>query len=274
MVATALAAARRVVVKVGTSTLTHPNGRLHLGRMEALARQLADLMAAGKQVVLVTSGAIGAGIGRLGLERRPDEALDKQALAAVGQGVLMQTYEKLCAEYNVVVAQILLTRDDLEDATRRASARATMLRLLAWQVLPIVNENDTVANEEIKLGDNDTLSARVAVLIDAELLVILSDVDGFYAADPRLHPDKAMQPLQVVRAITPEVMAAAGGAGSSNGSGGMRTKLQAAEICLQAGIPMVLAAGARPGVLSEIASGHVHGTLFSPAAGLEEAMEA
>lgn len=264
MVGTNVAAARRVVVKVGSSLLTHPGGRLHLGRMEALVRQLADLHAAGRQIVLVTSGAIGAGIGRLGLDRRPADLTEKQALAAVGQGVLMHTYEKLFGEYGLVVAQVLLTREDLEHETRRQNARHTLEQLLRWSVIPIINENDTVANEEIKVGDNDTLSALVAAQVSADLLVILSDVDGLYPEDPHSHPGQT--PIQVVHELTPAVWAAAGGPGSNVGTGGMRTKLQAAAICMGRGIPMVLAGGQRPGVLAELAEGRIPGTLFAPAA--------
>lgn len=263
MVAANVAAARRVVIKVGTSLLTHPGGRLHMGRMEALVRQMADLHAEGREVVLVTSGAISAGMGRVGMDRRPVDLAPKQALAAVGQGVLMHSYEKLFAECGLLVAQVLLTREDIEHGGRRQAAHNTLECLLGWRVIPIVNENDTVATEEIKVGDNDTLSARVAALVEADLLVILSDVDGLYPADPHDHPGQ--QPIQLVRELTPEVWAAAGGPGSLGGTGGMRTKLQAAAICLQHNIPMVLAGGARPGTLAEIGAGRIPGTLFAPA---------
>ncbi len=262
MHADALAAARRVVVKVGSSMLTHPNGRMHLGLMENLVRQMSDLAAGGRQVVLVTSAAIAAGMGRMGLMERPPGLTEKQALAAVGQGWLMQTYEKLFAECGVTVAQILLTRQDLEDPNRRENAAATMNLLLDWRVLPIVNENDTVANEEIKVGDNDTLSARVAALLQADLLIILSDVPGLYPVDPRLNP--GVQILDLVEELTEELWQGAGGAGSSNGTGGMRTKLAAAAICLEHDIHMVIASGRHPAVLREIAAGAVPGTLFKP----------
>lgn len=255
-----LARRRRIVVKVGTSTLTHPGGLLHLGRMEGLVRQLADLHAEGRDVVLVTSGAVGAGMGRLGLTERPADLAGKQALAAVGQGVLMQRYEGLFAEYGCTVGQVLLTREDLEDPVRRANAAQTMERLFAWRVIPVVNENDTVANEEIRVGDNDTLSARVAVLTGADLLVILSDVDGFYPADPRSNPGLA--PLPQV-SLAGDLESAAGGAGTAGGTGGMITKVQAARLCGAAGIPMVLAPGARPGVLREVLAGQEIGTLFT-----------
>lgn len=262
MYAEELSAARRVVVKVGSSTLTHPNGRMHLARMENLVRQLCDLAGGGRQVVLVTSGAIAAGIGRMGFTQRPPGLAEKQALAAIGQGWLMQTYEKLFAEYGVTVAQILLTGQDLEDPIRRENARETMNLLLDWRVVPIVNENDTVANDEIRVGDNDTLGARVAALVQADLMVILSDVEGLYPADPRANPGLAV--LDVVEELTGDLWEAAGGAGTSNGTGGMRTKLAAAAICMEHGIPMVIASGQRPAVLGEIAAGAVPGTLFRP----------
>lgn len=252
---------KRVVVKVGTSTLTHPNGHLHLGRMEALVRQLADLHAEGRDVVLVTSGAVGAGMGRLDLPERPKDLTGKQALAAVGQGLLMQRYEGLFAEYGVVVGQVLLTRFDLENPIQRANAAATMEQLFAWRVIPVVNENDTVAGDEIRVGDNDTLSARVALLVRADLLILLSDVDGFYPADPRTNP--GLKPRLEV-SLEEDLEQAAGGAGTRNATGGMITKVQAARLCGEAGIPTVLAHGARPGVLREILAGEAVGTLFCP----------
>ncbi|HEY8346069.1 MAG TPA: glutamate 5-kinase [Symbiobacteriaceae bacterium] len=252
---------KRVVVKVGTSTLTHPNGHLHLGRMEQLVRQLADLHAEERDVVLVTSGAVGAGMGRLDLKERPEDLAGKQALAAVGQGVLMQRYEGLFAEYGCLVGQVLLTRFDLENPVQREAAASTLERLFAWRVIPVVNENDTVATEELRVGDNDTLSAMVARLVGADLLILLSDVDGFYPADPRKHP--GLEPLREV-SLDDDLEQMAGGAGSPNGTGGMVTKLQAARICGEAGIPTVLANGARPGVLREIMAGEPVGTLFLP----------
>jgi len=251
--------AKRMIIKVGTSTLTHPSGHLHLGRMEALVRQMADLHAEGRQIVLVTSGAVGAGLGRLGLAERPKEVAAKQALAAVGQGVLMQRYEGLFGEYNRVVGQVLLTRQDLEDPHRRESATEVFERMLAWGVIPIVNENDTVTSEEIRVGDNDTLSARVASLIGADLLILLSDVDGLYPADPRTTP--GLSPM-LTASLSEGLEQIAGGAGSSNGTGGMVTKVAAARICAEAEIPVVLARGERPGVLREIVAGEPVGTLF------------
>lgn len=227
--------------------------------MEGLVRQLADLHAEGRDLVLVTSGAVGAGLGRLGLRKRPGGLAAKQALAAVGQGALMQRYEGLFAEYDCVVGQVLLTRQDLEDAARRSNAAATMDQLFEWRVIPIVNENDTVANEEIRVGDNDTLSARVAALVGADLLILLSDVDGFYPADPRTNPD--LQPMLTV-SLGQNLEAAAGGAGTAGGTGGMVTKVQAARICGDVGIPTILASGAQPGVLRAVLSGDEVGTLF------------
>lgn len=256
---TALQKAKRIVVKVGTSTLTYPNGHLHLGTMEALVRQLSDLHAEGKEIVLVTSGAVGAGLGRLSLGQRPDDLISKQALAAVGQGVLMQRYAALFGEYGRVVGQVLLTREDFDDAERRRSAAETMNRLLGWQVIPVVNENDTVTSEEIRVGDNDTLSARVAVLLGADLLILLSDVDGFYPLDPRTHA--GLTPLERV-SLSQNLEEAAGEAGSEAGTGGMRTKVGAARICGAAGIPTLLANGSRPSVLREIVAGEAVGTLF------------
>lgn len=256
---TGLKTAKRIVVKVGTSTLTHPTGHLHLGRMEALVRQLSDLHAEGRDVVLVTSGAVGAGMGRLGLERRPPETTAKQALAAIGQGQLMHRYEALFSEYGPAVGQILLTRQDFEDPTRRATAAAVMAQLLQWRVVPIVNENDTVSNEQIRVGDNDTLSARVATLIRADLLILLSDVDGLYPEDPRGKP--GLLPLTAV-SMAEELEAMAGGAGTAVGTGGMVTKIAAARICAAESIPVVLANGANASVLRSIVAGETVGTLF------------
>ncbi len=257
-----MSAARRVVVKVGTSAITHAAGGLHFGHLERLVRQLVDIVADGRQLVLVSSGAIGAGMGRLGLRQRPRTLPEKQAVAAVGQGVLMQAYEKLFGEYGHIVAQVLLTREDMMARSRYLNSRQTLLTLLHMRVIPIVNENDTVAVDEIRFGDNDTLSALVASLVDADLLIILSDVDGLYARDPRRDPEAPLVPL--VRHIDPVLEAAAGGPGTTRGSGGMRTKLQAARVAARAGIPLVIANSARPQVLQEILAGAPVGTLFLP----------
>lgn len=255
-----LATVRRVVVKVGSSTITHENGRLHFARLERLCRAVADLMNDGRQVILVTSGAIATGTGKLGLDAPPNEIGAKQALAAIGQGTLMGTYERLMGECGLTIAQVLLTRDDLRAATRRQNCLRTLLRLLEWRVLPVVNENDTVATEEIKFGDNDTLSALVAELVGADLLVILTDTDGLYTADPRGAAEARR--VDVVPAVTPQIEAYARGAGTARGVGGMVTKLQAAKIASAAGAATVVAPGADPTVLNRIVAGQPIGTLF------------
>ena len=257
---------RRIVVKVGTSTLTHSSGQLDLRSMEHLTRVLADLRGAGHEVILVTSGAIAVGTARLGLGERPKELRMKQAAAAVGQCRMMHIYDKLFGEYNCPVAQILLTGDDVDEPERAEHLKGTFEALLSTGVIPIVNENDSVSSAEIEtghhkvLGDNDTLSALVAGLCRADLLVLLSDIDGLYSADPRTHPDAVL--LRRVEALTPEITAMAGGAGSWRGTGGMATKLSAARIATEAGCDMVITNGARPQDLYEIVSGEEVGTRF------------
>jgi glutamate 5-kinase len=243
----------RIVIKVGTSTLAHPGGRLNIRRVELICKVLSDLKNAGHQIVLVSSGAIGMGVGKLGLKSRPTDIPTKQAAAAVGQCELMYTYDKLFGEYNHTVAQILLTGDDFQHADRLQNFTNTISRLLELGALPIINENDSIATEEIKVGDNDTLSAYVAVNTGADLLVLLSDIDGLYTADPRT--DKAAHLIESVHGITDEIRALAGGEGSSLGTGGMRTKLRAAEICNEKGCDMVIANGADPAVLYAITNG-------------------
>ncbi len=252
----------RIVVKIGTSSITYPSGKLNLHRLESLVRQLADLCNEGRQIVLVTSGAIGAGMSRLGLSKRPTTIPEKQAVAAVGQGLLVHIYEKLFGEYGRVVAQVLLTRNDLSERTRYLNARHALKALLRFGTIPIINENDTVAVDEIKFGDNDTLSALVAGLIDGDLLVILSDVDGLYDRDPR--GNQSAELLSVVSQLDQSHEEAAGGAGTSMGTGGMGTKLKAARIAVQSGIPMFIANAARDGVLRALLSGEEVGTLFVP----------
>ena len=250
----------RVTIKVGTSTLAHPSGLLNIRRVEALCRVMSDLKNAGHELVLVSSGAIGMGVGKLSLRERPSDIPTKQAAAAVGQCELMYTYDKLFSEYHHVVAQILVTAGDIELPQRRAHFHNTLFRLLELGVLPIVNENDTVATEEIVIGDNDTLAAEVAVSANAELLVILSDIDGLYTADPRTDPAARLIPC--VPRLTPEIEALAGCAGSALGTGGMATKLRAARLTEQAGIGMVIANGADPSVLYRIFDGEPVGTRF------------
>jgi glutamate 5-kinase len=255
---------KRLVVKVGTSTVTHPTGKLNLGGLEQVVRQVADAANAGCEVALVSSGAVGAGLGRLGWTRRPATIPEKQAVAAVGQSLLMQLYEKLFAEYGLTIAQVLLTREDVADRRRYLNARTTLLTLLAYGVVPIINENDTVAVEELHFGDNDTLSALVASLISADLLVILSDIDGLFTADPRKDPAATLVPR--VEEVTPEVEALAGGAGTARGTGGMQTKLAAAKIAQNSGVNLVIANATRPAVLADALAERPVGTWF-PARG-------
>ena len=257
----------RVVVKVGTSTLTHDSGGLDLRRMEHLARTLADLHGLGHEVILVSSGAIAVGTEKLGLAERPRELRMKQAAAAVGQCRMMHIYDKLFGEYNQSVAQILLTGDDVEDPARAEHLRGTFSALLAMGVIPVVNENDSVSSAEIEtghhkvLGDNDTLSAIVAGLCEADLLVLLSDIDGLYDADPRTHPDAKL--LHRVTELTPEILEMAGGAGTWRGTGGMATKLSAARVAMAAGYDMVITNGARTEDLYGIVAGEDIGTRFA-----------
>jgi len=254
-----------IVIKVGTSTLAHAGGRLNIRRVELLCKVLSDLKNAGHQVVLVSSGAIGMGVGKLGLAGRPEDMPGKQAAAAVGQCELMYTYDKLFSEYSHTVAPILLTADDIQDSRRSAHVHDTLQRLLSWGVLPIINENDAVATDEIgiqtTIGENDTLSAIVARLVGADLLVLLSDIDGLYTSDPRKDPDAVLIP--VVEELTPDILALAGGTGSGLGSGGMATKLKAAGIVMDAGIDMVIANGEDPEILYDLFEGKAVGTRFT-----------
>ena len=254
--------AQKIVVKVGTSTLTHKNGKLNLEQIERLVRQLSDLRNQGKDVVLVSSGAIGAGMGKLNLEERPKTIPEKQAVAAVGQGILLHIYEKIFAEYGQATAQLLLTKADLEHRQRFLNARNTLLTLLKLGVIPIVNENDTVAFEEIKFGDNDTLAALVGTLIDADLVILLTDIDGFYDGDPRKNPNAKR--ISVVETIDETIEGLAGNVGSKFGSGGMITKISAASITVNAGIPMMIAHGAEERILRRLTDGEDLGTLFLP----------
>lgn len=250
----------KIVVKVGTSTLAHGTGRMNIRRVEELCKVLSDIKNAGHEVILVSSGAIGMGAGKLSLKQRPKDIPTKQAAAAVGQCELMYTYDRLFSEYNHTVAQVLLTGFDVEDERRREHVRNTMSRLLELDALPIINENDTVATDEIVIGDNDTLSAIVAECVGADLLVLLSDIDGLYTADP--HKDADAKLIPVVESLTPEVLALAGGEGSSLGTGGMVTKLNAAKIATRAGINMIIANGEDPKILYPIVDGEAVGTRF------------
>lgn len=253
---------RRIVVKVGTSTLTHANGQLNLQRIERLVREMADLHNREMEVLLVSSGAIGVGASRMGFKKVPKTMPEKQALAAIGQGALLHLYEKLFVEYGKTVAQVLLTREDLDDRIRYLNATNALLAILGMGVIPIINENDTVIVEEIKFGDNDTLSAMVAALVDADLLIILSDVDGLYDSDPRKNKEACLQ-SRVVE-ITNSMEENSTSRGSSFSSGGMFTKLRAAKICMAAGVPMVIANSDQDNIIRNIVAGKETGTLFVP----------
>ncbi|MCI9186811.1 MAG: glutamate 5-kinase [Oscillospiraceae bacterium] len=250
----------RAVIKVGTSTLAHATGRLNIRHVEELVKVLSDLKNAGHEIILVSSGAIGMGVGKLMLPGKPSDMPTKQAAAAVGQCELMYTYDKLFTQYNHTVAQILLTGQDVEDPERRQNFENTMERLLELGALPIINENDTVATAEIKVGDNDTLGAIVACAVRADLLVLLSDIEGLYTADPRKDPGATLIP--VVEAVTPEIESLAGGVGSGLATGGMATKLRAAKMVNEMGCDMIITNGERPKVLYDIMDGKKVGTRF------------
>ena len=249
---------KRVVVKVGTSTLTYENGRLNLKRIERLAWVLSDLVNQGKEVVLVTSGAIGVGAARLSFAERPKEMRKKQAAAAVGQAVLIQIYQNFFKEYNQAIAQILLTKEEIE--SRRNNTLNTLHTLLEFDIIPIVNANDTISTYEIEFSDNDNLSAMVAEIIEADLLIILTDIDGLYDKDPRNNVDAKR--ISYVPEVTEEIHKMAGQKGSKFSVGGMATKVQAAEICQKAKVNMVVASGDDPTVVHKIIDGEDIGTFF------------
>lgn len=250
----------RLVIKVGTSTLAHQSGKLNIRRVEELTKVLSDLKNAGHQIVLVSSGAIGMGVGKLNLPGRPTDMPTKQAAAAVGQCELMYTYDKLFSEYNHTVAQILITGEDIENNVRRVHFINTMEKLLELGALPVINENDTVATAEIAVGDNDTLAAIVAVNIGSEELILLTDIDGLYTADPK--NDKNAKIIRVVDCIDDNIKKLAGGAGSALGTGGMATKIHAAEICTINGVDMIIANGSNPQILYDILEGEGRFTYF------------
>ena len=250
----------KIVVKVGTSTLAHPTGLLNIRHMESLCRVLSDIKNAGHQVILVSSGAIGMGVGKLSLKERPTDMASKQAAAAVGQCELMYTYDKLFGEYNHVTGQILVTKSDIEKEENRKNFVNTLNRLLDFDALPIINENDTIATEEIAIGDNDTLAAHVSVAAKADLLVLLTDIDGLYTSDPRTDPNASLVPC--VYELTPRIMSLGGGKGSGLGTGGMATKLSAAKIAVEDGCDMIIANGRDPAVLYDILDGKQVGTRF------------
>lgn len=252
--------AKKIVVKVGTSTLTYKNGKVNFTRIDKLARVLSDLVNQDKEVVLVSSGAIGVGVGKLKLKEKPSTVQQKQAVAAVGQCELMHIYSKFFSDYGHIVGQILLTRNVVEEEHSRQNVINTIEALLMNEIVPIVNENDSVAFDEIEFGDNDTLSAIVALLVEADLLIILSDIDGFYDCDP--HKNNNSHLIHVVRKITPQLEKCAGGAGSRRGTGGMITKLSAAKLATEHGIDVVMANGSEPGIIMDILEGQDVGTLF------------
>ena len=257
---TALKKVQRIVVKVGTSTITYPNCSRNFARIDKLARELADLHNQGKEIILVTSGAVAVGVERLGLKSKPKTIPGKQAAAAVGQGILMNTYEKFFSEYGQIVAQVLLTRTEVLDLHHYTNSRNTFMTLLKQKVIPIVNENDVVALDDLKIGDNDNMSALVAGIADADLIIILSDVDGLYTANPATHPEAKLVPE--VPAITAEVEASAGEAGSGFATGGMATKIQAAKAATSSGISLVIASGTEENAITRILNGEDVGTLF------------
>ena len=250
----------RIVVKVGTSTLAHPSGLINIRRVEEVCKVMSDLKNAGHDIILVTSGAIGMGAGKLQLSERPRDVAAKQAAAAVGQCELMYTYDKLFSEYNHTVAQLLMTGSDFENEERHINFKNTMDKLLEFKALPIINENDTVATEEIKVGDNDTLSAMVAVNVSADLLILLSDIDGLFTADPHTDPNAKL--ISVVSEINDDILALGGDEGSAFGTGGMRTKLHAAQICTEKNCDMIIANGEKPDILYDIVDGKAVGTRF------------
>ena len=250
----------RIVIKIGTSTLAYPTGQLNIRRVEALCKTMSDIRNAGHELILVSSGAIGMGVGKLGLRSRPQDIPTKQAAAAVGQCELMYIYDKLFSEYHHTVAQLLITADNLTSEIRHTNFTNTLNRLLELGVVPIINENDTVATEEIVIGDNDTLAARVAQSVGAKLLILLSDIDGLYTADPHTDPNAKLIPL--VRGLDEGIKKLAGVSSTSQGTGGMVTKLRAAELCFGCGCEMVIANGNNPAALYDIVEGKPVGTRF------------
>ena len=250
----------RIVIKIGTSTLAHPTGHLNIRLVEELCKTISDIKNAGHEVILVSSGAIGMGVGKLGLLERPKDVPTKQAAAAVGQCELMYTYDKLFGEYNHTVAQLLITGEDIASPLRHENFSNTLGRLLELGALPIINENDTVATQEIVIGDNDTLAAVVAESIGAKLLILLSDINGLYTADP--HRDPAAKLIPLIEKVDERIYALAGTSSSNQGTGGMITKLHAAEICMNAGCDMIITNGKRPTDLYDILDGKSVGTTF------------
>lgn len=251
----------RIVIKVGTSTLTHKTGHLNIRGVEELCKIMSDIKNAGHEIVFVSSGAIGMGVGKLGLSNRPEDIPTKQAAAAVGQCELMYTYDKLFGEYNHIVAQLLITGADIENEERNLNFSNTLNRLLELGSIPVINENDTVSTDEIVIGDNDTLAAIVAKSVKADLLILLSDIDGLYTSDP--HKDETAKLIETVYEVDDKLYEIAGEKGSSLGTGGMVTKLNAAKMCLEAGCDMIIANGSEPQKLYDIIEGVSVGTRFT-----------
>lgn len=251
---------KRIVIKVGTSTISYANGRLNFKHIENLAYVLSALQSKGYETILVSSGAIGVGSGRIGLSEKPKDLSMKQALAALGQAQLLKIYQKFFEGYNQVVAQILLTKDIMTIKERHDNAQNTLLRLIEMNIIPIINENDTISTDEILFGDNDTLSAMVAKLTKADVLIMMSDIDGLYSANPKLDPNA--QIISSVKEITPEIECLAQGAGSSFGTGGMQTKISAAKICGEEKIQTIIANGSKPELIFDILEGKEIGTHF------------
>ncbi len=252
--------AKRVVIKIGTSTLTHRTGMLNIRRIEQLVKVVADIKNSGKEVILVSSGAIGVGVGKLGLKQRPSDTPSKQACAAIGQCELMYIYDKQFSQYHHTVSQVLLTKDIVEDSVRKENVINTFESLLSYGAIPIVNENDTVSTEELVFGDNDTLSAIVASLTGADCLVIMSDIDGLYDKDPHKNADAKL--IHYVPQITDEVIVLGEGKGSELGTGGMATKLQAAQIALDSNVQMAIVNGENANNLYDLFDGVQVGTIF------------
>ncbi len=250
----------KIVIKIGSSSLTYESGRLNFRKVEKMAKVLSNLQNSGKQVTLVSSGAIAVGAGKLGWKRKPESIAEKQALAAVGQSILMKIYQRFFNEYNQTTAQVLLTKGVMLDPVRKQNAKNTLTHLLDMNIIPIINENDTVSTEQIEFGDNDTLSAYVATLIKADLLIILSDIDGLYNADPRKNPNATV--ISNVSDISNKIQELAGDSESSFGTGGMVTKLTAAKLCVKEGIDTIITNGKNPETLFDIFEGKKIGTLF------------
>ena len=254
---------KRVVVKLGTSTLTHESGLLNIRKIELLVKCLADLQNGGRQLIIVSSGAVGCGLAKLGLAGRRLTTVEKQACAAVGQCELIDIYDRNFALYGHKIAQVLMTKDVVDNIPRRDSARSTVNTLLSFGCIPIVNENDTLSSEQITFGSNDTLATSVARLADADLIINMSDIDGLFDRDPKSDPDAKL--IEYIPEITDGIRACAGGAGTGRGTGGMIAKLEAAEAAVRHGIPMIIVNGAKPDILYDIFDGDFKGTYFAAA---------